>query len=196
MRKIERLKFIEKEFGKEFILPYRICIDEDDITKAVKEFESKGFTWGVRTDFVSGNEQGYKLPFVLEGTLDKTLKIFEEHGRKLVYILSHNVLSYVCNGVAIPHDREYVFFEVNAIDNVSQRDMYNNLDNLRRFFVGPTRKVIHDRTFYPCFKPEDNYLSDLRLLEIYNLMVGRKIARDIDEVTFSVRSPDKKVIIW
>ena len=193
MKKIERLKFIESEFGKEFVLPYKVCHDEKDITKAVREFELKKATWGMRTDLASGNNQGYLLPFILKGSLDKALNVFRERGRELVYIISHNILNYACNGVAIPFDEEHVFFEINPKDNVSQRNMYDNPSNLRQLFIGPSRKIFYENMFFNGFKPEDDYVYDLRLSEIYNLVVGRG---DVNEVTFSVRKPDKKVVIW
>ena len=193
MKKAERLKFIRTNFGERFVLPYEECFNEKDIVAAVDRFESEGFTWGLRTDLVDVNVQGYHLPFILRGTLDEALKVFRQHGNKLTYIASQNILNYLCNGVAIPHDEEHVFFEVNPVDNVSQRGMYDNPENLRNFFIGERRKILYNGRFYPGFKPEDNYVHDLKLSEIYSLIVGRK---DIDEVTFSVRNPDKKIVIW
>ena len=110
MKKIERLRFVENRFGEEFVLPYKICYDEEQITKAIREFESEGSTWGMRTDLSYGKNQGNLLPFGTKGSLSEALKVFEKYKKELVYIISHNILDYACNGVATPCNDEEVFF--------------------------------------------------------------------------------------
>lgn len=193
MKKVERLRFIEKNFGKKYVLPYKECTNERQIIRTVKKFESDGFTWGMRTDLTDGSEQGCLMPFILRGNLDEVLRVFGKWKDKLVYIVSHNILDYVLNGVATLHDSENVFFEINPIDNVAQRHMYDNPKNLRQFFVGEWRRNFHDGLFYPGFKPEDSYPYDFGLSEVYYLLCGRT---DVKEITFSVRHPDRKVVIW
>lgn len=125
--------------------------------------------------------------------MEEARNIFREHENNLNYIVSHNILDYNCNGVAIPIDKEHVFFEINPSDNNSQRRMYDSPNNLKHFFIGESRKFLYGGILYPGFKPEDDYACDSKLSDIYSLLVGRG---DVDEVTFSVRNPDKKVVIW
>jgi len=193
MRKVERLRFIENRFGNQFVLPYVECHRKQELAAAIEGFESDGVTWGLRTDVKDGTAQGFGLPFILDGTFDGAMKLFRQYGDRLTYIVSHNILDYHCNGVAVPHDKDHVFFEINPFDNNSQRRMYDHSENLRVLFVGESRRVLNQDRFYPGFKPEDSYARDLRLSDIYNLIVG---SNDVDEVTFSVRNPDKKIVIW
>jgi hypothetical protein len=197
MKKVERLEFIERIFGKEFVLPYRVCYNLRDIERAAREFESLGYGWGMRTDSKEGHQAAFGSPFIMRGNLEDAKKIWEMDKEKLIYIVSHNILRYHLNGVAYPIDDEHIFFEINDIDkDKSQRAMYDNPRNLKRFVIGPSRKYILPLPFpqilLDVFKPEDNFTIDNRLSEIYNIAVGR----DIDEVTFSVREDDKKVVIW
>ncbi len=202
MKKLARLKWVEENFGPEFVLPYRACTTWTQVVKAIREFESAGHTWGLRTDTRDGKTQGFLLPFQLRGTVDGAKQIFEETGGKLTYIISHNILSYVCNAVAVPIDQEYIFFEWSCHPTRSQREMYEDPELIREVVVGPFpsshghQLLLCGRELGPLIRgltPESNLAVDLRLSTIYHLLVGRS---DVDEVTFSVRAPDKKVVIW
>ena len=195
MRKVERLQQVAKRFGPEFVLPYRVCHSWEEIEEVVREFESRGQTWGVRTDFATGFEQGFDLPFELHGTMEKVRAMWKKNGSELGYIVSWNILTNHCQAVAIVVDKEHVFFEYNPFEpEISQRYMYENPGNLRHLIVGPFRRsyLPHPQYSFRVFQPEDPMIRDLCFDVIYQL--GLKPGDE--EVTFTVRSPDKKVIIW
>lgn len=197
MKKLERLKFIAERFGPEFVLPYYACYSWPQIVEAVNCFESRGRTWGFRTDVRDGWEQGFQLPFVLHGTLERILEVWEANGPKLEYIVGQNVTLVIYHAVAIPVDNEHVFFEWNDQEpTISQRAMYNHPENLSQILVGPARRsdasVIAQGMPFPVMKPEDCKVVDLGFDRVYRLMVGQ----NVDEITFTVRANDRKMIIW
>ncbi|MBP9856075.1 MAG: hypothetical protein KBC48_02095 [Candidatus Pacebacteria bacterium] len=195
MRKVERLQQVVERFGSEFVLPYRVCHSWGKIEEAVREFESQGQTWGVRTDFATGFQQGFDLPFELHGTLEKVRAMWDKNGSELEYIVSWNILANHCQAVAIVVDEEHMFFEYNPFEpEIAQRDMYKNPDNLRHLIVGPFRRsyLPHRQYSFRVFQLEDPLVRSLCFDIIYQL--GLKPSDE--EVTFTVRSPDKKVIIW
>lgn len=67
MKKIDRLRYIEKNFGLEFVLRYFLCKTWGEIEKAIHYFENKGLGWGMRTDTFSGNSQKFMCPFLFKG---------------------------------------------------------------------------------------------------------------------------------
>lgn len=195
MRKVKRLQQVTERFGPEFVLPYRACHSWEEIEEVVCEFESQGQTWGVRTDFAIGFQQGFDLPFELHGTLEKVRTIWKKNGSQLEYIVSWNILANYCQAVAIAVDEEHVFFEYNPFEpGIAQRHMYKNPENLRHLLVGPFRRTSLPEPNYPfpVFKPEDQIVRDLGFHVICMLGLSPKD----EEITFTVRSPDKKVIIW
>lgn len=191
MKKVARLKWIEETFGKDYVLPYRVCKDHYDIFLAISCFEMVKKTWGMRTDFRDGESQGFNLPFVHHGTPEAAAKVWDEYKDKLVYIVSENVLRRRYSAVAIKMDPEHIFFEWNDKEpEISQRAMYKNLGNLRRIVLGPNNLVFReDGIAYRSVRPE--YTSDLRFDEIYDVMVHF----DVKETTFTLRD-DGKLVVW
>jgi len=93
VRKLDRLREIERLYGPEFVLPYRACYDWPQIEAAVEEFWKTGHTPSLRTDWRATPEQGYGLPFVHPGvSLVQAALLYEQWADKLVYI--------VCEGVS------------------------------------------------------------------------------------------------
>ena len=192
MKKIERLREIEAKFGKEFVLPYRLCSGWPQITKAIGYFERRGITWGLRTDTRDGTEQGYGCPFLFRGSVEEAQKIFQTHGRKLYYIVCENVPEVLLHGVAWPAGEDDIFIEFNDKEpDISQRAMYNNPKNLRIIAVGPSNLVMRLKQPVRCFSPI--YVRDKCFDEVYRLMMCH---REVKEITFSVRAHDHRLIIW
>jgi hypothetical protein len=192
MKKLARLKWIEETFGREFVLPYRICFDAEQITLAIAGFETAKKTWGMRTDTREGNTQGFNLPFVHHGTPEKAMEVWEKYKEKLVYIVSENVLRRRYSAVAMKLDPEHVYFEYNAKEpEISQRDMYKRLENLSYLVVGPNNLVFPWPGGEPVRSVRPEYTQDLKFDQIYDVMIHS----EVDEITFTLRE-DNKLVVW
>lgn len=191
MKKIDRLRWIEETFGKDYVLPYVVCFTQAEIMKAIAEFQNAGKTWGMRSDTREGTTQAINLPFIHHGTPEAAQKVWDEFQNKCVYIVCGNVLRRRYSAVAIKMDPEHIFFEWNDKEpEISQRAMYKNLGNLRRIVLGPNNLVFReDGIAYRSVRPE--YTSDLRFDEIYDVMVHF----DVKETTFTLRD-DGKLVVW
>lgn len=191
MKKVARLQWIQETFGKDFVLPYQVCKDHYEIFLAVSAFEMGKKTWGMRTDFRNGDTQGFNLPFVHHGTPQAAAEVWDKYGDKLVYIVSENVLRRRYSAVAVKLDPEHIFVEWNDKEpEISQRQMYKNLENLRRIVLGPNNLVFReDGIAYRSVRPE--YTADLKFDEIYDVMVHF----DVKETTFTLRE-DGKLVVW
>ncbi|MEK7611773.1 MAG: hypothetical protein AAB407_00255 [Patescibacteria group bacterium] len=192
MKKIARLQWIQERFGEEFVLPYKVCTTWKDISLAISEFEKSRKTWGLRTDIIGGTTQGYLQPFLLNGTRKEAQEIWRKSGNKLIYIVCENVLSVVCHGVAIPIDKESVFFEYNSSEpTISQRAMYQNPQNLRHIVIGYGGHAYFAGRFYRSVSPV--FGSIYRFDTVYELAL---CIPKVDEITFTVRSPDRRLVLW
>lgn len=191
MKKVARLKWIEETFGKDFVLPYRVCKDQYEIHLAISIFTLEKKTWGMRTDTRNGSTQGFNLPFLFHGTPEGAAKIWDAHKEKLVYIVSENILRYKLQAVAVKLDEEHILFEWNGKEpEISQREMYNRPENLRQLALGPNNLVFPwDGAPLRSVRPE--YASDLKFDLIYDVMIHS----DVDETTFSIRD-DGKLVVW
>lgn len=192
MKKIARLRWIEETFGKDFVLPYWVCTEWAQIELAIKNFEAGKRTWGLRTDLRNGHDQGYQLPFIHHGEIEKAKEVFEKHSDALLYIVCENVLLRRLSAVAIKLDPEHVLFEWNDKEaTISQREMYKKPENLRQIVLGPSGYFFPWGGGMPlrCVPPE--YAEGFKFDEIYEVM----IYSDVDEATFTVRA-DGKVIVW
>lgn len=191
MKKVERLRWIEETFGKDFVLPYWVCMEWSQMDLAIKNFEIAKHTWGLRTDLRNGQDQGYQLPFIHHGNLEEARKVFEKHQEKLLYIVCENVLVRRLSAVAIKIDPEHVLFEWNDKETtISQRAMYKHPENLRQLVLGPNNTVFPwDGSPMRATRPE--YAAFLKFDGIYDVMVHS----EVDEATFTVRD-DGKVIVW
>lgn len=191
MKKVARLKWIEETFGKDFVLPYRVCADPYEITLAISMFEMSRKTWGMRTDTRNGSTQGFSLPFLFHGTPEKAAEIWDVNKDKLVYIVSENVPKVRLHAVAVKISPEHVLFEWNGKEPmISQRKMYDHPENLREIVVGPGgMELIWGYRFVRCVLPE--YAEALQFDRIYDVMIHS----DVDEATFTVRD-DEKLVVW
>jgi hypothetical protein len=197
MKKIDRLRWIEKTFGQEFVLPYFFCHNWEEILEAINTFESSGKTWGLRTDICGsetpGQTQGILYPFLFQGSVDGAKKLWKENGEKLHYLVSLNILEVTCHGVAELLDPEHIFIEFNDKEPfISLRDMYNNMENVRRIGVGPSAFITRWETVVRCFHPEE--VSIYRFDDLYRLMVSTKLVEKTIE--FTITDVPKRIIIW
>lgn len=197
MKKIDRLRWVEKTFGSGFVLPYFLCRNWEEILDAINAFESSGKTWGLRTDVCGdetpGQTQGTLCPFLFRGSVDEAKKIWEENREKLYYLVCLNILKVTCHGVAELLDAEHIFIEFNDKEPfISLREMYNNPKNLRRIGVGPSNFVTRWETAVRCFHPEE--VSTYRFDDLYRLMVSTELAEAT--VEFTITDVPKRIIIW
>lgn len=191
MKKVARLKWIEKTFGKDYVLPYLVCNDRKELFQAIMGFEKVKKTWGMRTDFRNGFSQGFNLPFVHHGTTKEAAKVWSEYGKKLVYIVSENVLVRRLSAVALKLDSEHILFEWNDKEpTISQRAMYQRPENLRQIVLGPNN-LVFPWNGLPVRSVRPEYAADLKFDRIYDIMVHF----DVDETTFTVRD-DGKLVVW
>ncbi|MFH1178447.1 MAG: hypothetical protein V1711_01850 [bacterium] len=194
MKKIDRLRWIEETFGKEFVLPYVLCNDLQDILNAINAFEATGKTWGFRTDTREGQTQGILCPFLFKGTINGARKIWNENKKKLYYLVCENILEVRCHGVAVLLDAEHIFIEFNDKEPfISLRDMYKHPKNLRHIGIGPSSFVFVWEIPTPirCFHPEETSMYSFDRL--YRLMVSIKLREIVVEFTVTDK---KKIIIW
>jgi hypothetical protein len=191
MHKLERLEHITRTFGPEFVVPYRACRTWPEIEAAIKWFETNGEPkWGMRTDTLGGQIQGFGCPFVYPGTLDGALAVWNEHHDRLVYIVCGAVQPVICHGVGILIDDEHVFFEINDKEpHITQRNMYDRPGNLKSLVLGHAGHVNWNGGFLRSFDPED--AQNIRLDSIWRTMVLNKVS----EATFSIRQTGK-IVIW
>jgi hypothetical protein len=193
MKKLARLAWIERTFGKEFILPYRACLTRSEVFEAIVGFELVKKTWGIRTDFPNGASQGFNLPFIHHGTPQKAQELWDQYGNKLIYIVVENVLRRRYSAVAVRIDAEHLYIEWNDKEpEISQRDMYKRLENLRRIAVGPNNLVFPWPGGDPVRSVRPEYVRDLKFDQIYDVMIHDP---DIKETTFTLRE-DGKLVVW
>jgi hypothetical protein len=192
MKKIERLRWIERVFGPEYVSPYVACYTWDEITSAICGWKhEKG--WSVRTDTRNGTTQGLLCPFLFEASLADVYRIWRRHGDALVYIVCGRVQPVMLQGVGMRLDDEHVFFEINDQEPmIAQRHMYDRPENLRSFVVGHGGGYFWNGRAYRSHEPEDVWRFGLdivysRIMEV-NVPIG-------EEVTFSVL-PDRSIVIW
>lgn len=191
MRKLERLAQIERTWGSEFVLPYFVCRNIEEIAAAARRILALGNEgWGMRTDWRDGAEQGFDLPFLFAPTLDEAGRVVAAYGSRLVYIVSANILQVLLHGVGILADPEHVFFEINDRETrIAQRHMYRNPENLRQFVVGHAGYSMWNETIWRSFESEDVHFLGLDV-------VWRKMVElQAPEVTFTVL-PGHKVVVW
>ncbi len=193
MKKIDRLRWVEKNFGKQFVLKYFFCRNWDEIKKAIEYFESKKQGWGMRTDTLEGYFQKDNCPFLFKGLNEDALRIWSVNKNNLYYIICENILMVLCHGVAYRIDDEHIVIEFNDKNrDISLRDMYNFPDNLRRIGIGPNRYIIFPGSFkmiIRCFHPEETMIYSFDI--VYDLMISLKVK----EIEFTVKT-DRQIIIW
>jgi len=191
MTKLERLAWIERTFGQEFVSPYFACENWQEICDAIFTFEDRERTYGIRTDLAGGHVQGYQLPFIWKGSRAAAEELWLNHGSKLVYIVCENVPRRRLSAVALKLDHEHVLFEFNDREpECHQRDMYKIPENVRRIALGPNRFVIPwEGLLVRCFDPAD--AACYRFDQIYDILIHS----DEDEATFTVRE-DGRIVVW
>jgi hypothetical protein len=201
VKKIERLRWVEKVFGQSFVLKYFYCLTWEDVEAAIGFFEKSSKTWGMRTDLVdcwSHCMAGHKLPFLLHGTRKEAKKIWCQYGSSLYYLVSLNLPLVKLHGVAYLVDDEHIYVEINdKEETISQRMMYEHPGNLRSFGIGPSSYIFYppatekhpSGALYRCYHPEEVMILSLDLL--YRQIVAAKV----EETTFSV-TPQRQVVVW
>lgn len=191
MKKVERLRFVESTFGPEFVSPYRACSTLPEIEAAIAGFEASGRTWGLRTDFADGTTQGYQLPFLHHGTPAAARRLWEQRGAGLVYIVCENILRRRLSGVGVKVGPDRVLFEWNDREpTISQRQMYDRPENVRRVVVGPGGcELVWGYAPMWCVPPER--ASWWGFDRVYDAMVHQ----GVDEATFTVRE-DGRIVVW
>lgn len=191
MNKLERLEWIERTFGPEFVSPYFYCQNWQEICDAIFTFESRERTYGIRTDLSDGHVQGYQLPFVWKADRSSAKELWLAHGNKLVYIVCENVPRRRLSAVAQKLDSEHVLFEFNDKEpEQHQRHMALRPENVRQIALGPNRYVIPwEGLIVRCVDPVD--ASYYRFDEIYDVLIHS----DQDEATFCVRE-DGRIVVW
>ena len=198
MKKLERFHQIERIFGRDHLQEYYACYDYKQLCIAADKFEARGMPWNLRTDTHTSSsdlDQAMHAPFIFMCNKEKAEEVWQQFGEGLVYIVFRCMPLCYLNGVAIRIDDETVFIEYNEVDGeVPQRRMYDKPDNLSHLIVGQFRRsvLIPERWHGPVLLPSDEINMRLRFDEVYDLLLssGEK------EMTFAIRHPDKKVIIW
>jgi hypothetical protein len=149
-------------------------------------------TTGMRTDWITGHDQGYQLPFGWNLDLQRALEFMEQHGNKLVYIVAcGGQVKAECNGVALRLDSEHAFFEINLKEpGIAQRHMYKHPDNLTRFVLGPPGYCYWLGQHWRSYRPED--MSRWSFDTVYRQL----FLHSEHELTFSVRDKDRSIVLW
>lgn len=196
MKKIDRLKWIEKTFGPGFVLPYFYCQTWEEIEKAIRYFKRNNRSWGMRTDTVSGNSQGYELPFLFESSIKKARKLWDEHNGKLYYIVSEKQPSDIlCQAVARRFDNKHIIIEFLVDSKISLRQMYQFPERLRRIGVGPCNWIVWPNVSVEenirCFYPREVEIYGFN--KVYDLMLNHGVK--VEEMEITVVNSNK-IIIW
>lgn len=198
MKKIERLRWVESNFGPDFVLKYFICHNWQEIEKAISYFEKRNLGWGMRTDrpTTNNNEDDWNLPFLFRGTINEAQSIWRKHEKNFNYIVCKNITEVYCHGVAelIAKQDGLVFIKYNEKEkNISQRQMYNFPSNLEHIYVSPFRHTVRNELIIRCFYPHESFITDRSFDIIYRLFFFSDCKEK--EITFTVL-PDKKIVIW
>ncbi len=196
MKKLDRLKYIESNFGQQYVLEYFSCRSLKEILEAIDYFNSKQVQWSLRTDSVSLNfNQSQLSPFIYLGKKEEAISLWNTNGSQLEYIIFKAMPKCYLNGVAKIIDSEMVFFEYNEIEKeIAQRHMYQMPKNLSHLIIGQTRhsSVVYSGWPGPMFLPFDEFVVKRKLNQIYSLVYSIKEK----EITFSISYPERKIIIW
>ena len=196
MKKVDRLRWIEGNFGPEFVLQYFFCRTWEEIKNAINFFESRAQPWGMRTDTSSGNSQGYDLPFLFDSYFSKAKEIWDKHGNNLCYIVSKKQPPYIlCQAVAKKVDEEHIVVEFLVDSKTSLRHMYRFPEKLRRIGVGPCNWLVWPNVSIDqnirCFRPREVEIYGFN--KVYDLMLNRGMK--VEEIEFTVVN-SHKIIIW
>ena len=190
MKKLARLDWIRRTFGSQYVQPFRACFTWDEIVDAIGIYEHLYGKWSIRTDYRSGTQQGYQLPFIFAGNRKEAKRVWKQNGQKLVYMVIKTLLYTRLQAVAQRVGSQHIFIEWNEAEkDVPQRHMYRHPENLRQLVFGPGSRAF----VWGCMRRVINprRASWHRFDEVYRLM----LATDVDEITFSV-TPEGSVVIW
>jgi len=211
LKKAARLKFVSELFGPQYVMEFQICRTWRELLSAIRYFEASGREWGIRTDGAGGYTQGVTFPFIQLGSLSAAEVLWQQYGTSLEYIVYDSFSEPCLNAVAERIDRDYVHFEYNPIDlMLSQRQMDKFPDHLRHLMIGPLRRNQMLPEFFlpfsfcpitpsgPVYQPDDNFVRDNKFAEIYRRMQEAEDChiKEARIVTFTLRLPDRRLIIW
>lgn len=195
LSKVGHLQWMEKNFRRDLlwrIMPYKICRTLEEMMVAIREFEEKGQTFGVRTDDPIGIVQPYKTPFIQQCDMLQAMELWRDYGDRFLYIVCGNILERFMSGTAVPIDDELVLFEYRIDSNTHQRDMHKD-DSFTSFYVGESPYYgNHPLLGKPVLTRENPLVTDLKLDIIYDLVVGA----DIKAFAFTIRSPVRDIVFW
>lgn len=194
MKKIERLEFVRNTFGRQYVLEYFECRDWKQMERAIEHFDMLGIPWSMRTDSAGENIEQAKLsPFVFLCDRQRAFEVWQQHGRKLSYIIFKAMPRCFFNAVARRIDDETVLFEFNESEpEIPQRDMYRHPENLSHLLVGQMRRHDYPGLPWPVFLPGDSEVAKRKFDEIYRLI----FSTDEKELTFSLSDPERQLVIW
>ena len=176
------------------MLEWFLCRTWEEIIDAIRCFESRNLTWGMRTDVSDERcRQGLLLPFIHKGNIEEAHSVWCNYGRKLEYIVSKNITSRLLNGVSeiLSLVDETIFIEFSERD-VNQRRMYDKPANVKQAFISPYRRAILRDTPVYAFSPEDDFVKDRAFDVIYQLSFSTKM---IEVITFTVML-NRGIVIW
>lgn len=194
MKKLERLLYIERVHGPEFVNPYAVCYTKDDMSRAYHDlWLSRAMRkTNIRTDWIKpGRDQGYELPFAAQIDLSQAYAFMDQHGRDLVYLVNMALVKAAINGVAIRLDANHALFEINAKEpGIPQRHMYRSPENLQQFVLGPSGYWIWNGSPMRCYQPSDMWGWS------FDVVYRQMFLHGEEELTFSVRDFDRSIILW
>ncbi|HAE36772.1 TPA: hypothetical protein DCX66_03605 [Candidatus Nomurabacteria bacterium] len=200
INKRDHLKWIEENFGPQYVLEYFVCYNLEQIKEAIKYFEVQKKPWAVRTDTTGSFFQKDSSPFCKENPLE-VFNIWEEYGTNLYYIVcATQPKDLICQAIAFYIDSEHIVIEFNDIDpnSTTIRDMDKKpYDQLKRIGVGPNTMILHPlypTLFLRSFRPEQ--VTKWSFDRIYYLMMDQLLlGNSVNRIEFTVKSGGG-IIIW
>jgi len=198
MKKVERLQYIEREWGPEWVLPYRACSTWEEIRQAIQTLRAAVGWIGMRTDWPGGPSQGTNLPFVYHVNEEKAREIWDEHGDRLSYIVCGGVspVDNLANVMAERRSRSLLLVEWDD-GGCAQRDWEHVCMPLHHAYVDRWNswQAPHPIPSWPPLtvrvRPVWAMPPQLRLSELYDRLVAAKE----DETVWTV-CRDGRIVIW
>jgi hypothetical protein len=190
VRKIDKLKFIETNIGSEYVAEYRYCLTLKDLMGALSYFSCSGEPVSIRTDVLSGNRQGYNLPFLYNTNAKKALELWEKYTSNLCYIVSRTIL---------PKDTLHNV-SANVITNTTLLVEYDDGGTSERH--GKKKKHVYVDKYHNIQIINDNvikttppsHLSKLGLDKLYDIV----LLSNLPDPVWTVFNQDgeKRIVMW
>ncbi len=203
MKKLDRLHWITRTFGPEFVLPYEVAYEPYAAILALQKFRASGHEPSIRTDYKDGATQGFNLPFVYPSATDEDfVRLWSEWGDRLVYIITEGVSPERsrCNVSVLRLTPTFFLVEWDQ-GNCAQRAWEHTCVPLEHAFVEASDDVDHDAHF--AIDPGRGLLRTLRPRQLpsrtrFEFLVDRIVALPMsaDPLTVYTVRDDGKVVIW